>query len=278
MPPPLRSPPTQVGPAIVPALIARVLRDGVEHPLHLAGLRVDREDVPAGYVALAARAADVDHAVVHLRRAGEPVAHADRRGDLRIAFLQHVEDDVRLAVGAEGRDRLAGFRVEREQERSSRRVDHAVGIDRPALAEDVAFARAAADLLGHVERPQQMAVDRVDGVDAAARIGDVCRAVDDDRRRLIADAVDDPVLEQPARRQRLHVARVDLVERRVAGAGQIQVVQNPVDVALPLRVEGGHRQKEGAADHRCREDSRRHDRLLSRRVGRTSSGPPQRRA
>ena len=181
-----------------------------------------------------------------------------------IALLQHVEDDARLAVLAEARDRLAGLRVEREQERSGRGVDDAVGVAHAAVAEDVALARAAAEQLGHVVGPQQMAVGGVERVDAAARIGHVHRAVDDDRRRLIADAVDDAVLEQPARRQRLHVACVDLVERRVAGAGQIQVVQRPVDVALPLRVEGGHRQKEGAADHRCREDSRRHDCLLLR--------------
>ena len=74
-----------------------------------------------------------------------------------------------------------------------------------------------------------MAVGGVERVDAAARIGDVHRAVDDDRRRLIADAVDDAGLEQPARRQRRDVRRVDLVHRREAAAGEIEVVERPVD-------------------------------------------------
>ena len=86
MPPPLRSPPTQVGPGDVPALIVLVLRNRVEVPEHLAGLRVDREHVAAGNVALAARAADVDDAVVDLRRGREPVAQADRRLDVGIAL------------------------------------------------------------------------------------------------------------------------------------------------------------------------------------------------
>ena len=63
----------------LPALILLVLRNGVEVPQHLAGLGVDRQHVAAGNVALAAGAADVEHAVVDLRRRREPVAQADRR-------------------------------------------------------------------------------------------------------------------------------------------------------------------------------------------------------
>ena len=125
----------------VPALIPSVLRNGVEVPEHLAGLRVDRQHVTAGNVALAARAADVDHAVVNLRRGREPVAERDRRRDVGIALLDHVEDDAGLAVLAEGLDRLAGLRVEREQKRSGAGVDDAVGVADAAVAEDVAGLR-----------------------------------------------------------------------------------------------------------------------------------------
>ena len=48
----------------LPALILLVLRDRVEVPEDLAGLGVDREHVAARNVALASRAADVEHAVV----------------------------------------------------------------------------------------------------------------------------------------------------------------------------------------------------------------------
>ncbi len=179
-------------------------------------------------VAFAARAADVNDAVVHLRRAREPVAHADRRRDLRVALFQDVEDDVGLPVGAEGRDRLAALRIQREQERAGRGVDDAVGIGRAALAEDVALACPAADQLRHVERPQQVAIDRVHRIHAAARIGDIGRAVDDDRRRLIADAVDDAVLKEPSRCQRLHVRSVDLIHGGITGARQVEIVERPV--------------------------------------------------
>ena len=81
-----------------------------------------------------------------------------------------------------------------------------------------------------------MAVGRVHRVHAAARVGHVHRPVDDDRRRLVADAVDDAVLEEPARHERLHVGPVDLSQRRIAGAGEIEVVQRPVDrLILVLR-------------------------------------------
>ena len=76
----------------------------------------------------------------------------------------------------------------------------------------------------------QVAIGRVERVHAAARVGGVHHAVDDDGRRLIADAVDDAVLKQPARRERLDVAGVDLIERREAGAREVEVVQRPVDV------------------------------------------------
>ena len=85
-----------------------------------------------------------------------------------------------------------------------------------------------------------MAVGGVERVDAAARIGHVHRAVDDHRRRLIADAVDDAVLEQPARRQRGDVRGVDLIHRREPAAGEIEIVQRPVDRLRGQRHTGKH--------------------------------------
>jgi hypothetical protein len=88
-----------------------------------------------------------------------------------------------------------------------------------------------------------MTIGGIDGVHAAARVGHVHRPVDDDRGGLIADPVDDAVLEQPARGQRLDVVPVDLIQRRIASAGQIEVVQRPVDGLrrrARLRAQAGH--------------------------------------
>jgi hypothetical protein len=133
---------------------------------------------------------------------------------------------------------LAGLGVEREQKRSGSGVDDAVAVADAAVAEDVTGLGAAADLVGDVVIPQQMAGGRVERVHAAARIGHVHHTVHHHRRRLIADAVDDAVLKQPPRRERLHVRGVDLIERRVAAAEEIEVVQRPVHV---LRRRGENR-------------------------------------
>ena len=78
--------------------------------------------------------------------------------------------------------------------------------------------------------PEMVPVVGVDRVDAAARVGEVHDSVDDHRRGLVADPVDDAVLEEPARCQQMCVLRRDLVDLRVAAAVQIEVVQAPVDV------------------------------------------------
>ena len=189
----------------VPALIFFILWDRVEVPEHLACFRVDREHMAARDVAFAAGAADINHAVVVLRRRGEPVAQADRRFHFGESLVDDVEDHARLAALAEGRNGLPRFRIEREQKRSSRCVDHTVGVADAAVAKDVAFPASAANQVRDVESPEQVAVGRVHGVNTAARIGHIHHAVHNHRRRLVTDAIDDAVLEQPSRRERFHV-------------------------------------------------------------------------
>ena len=104
----------------LPALILFVLRNRVEVPEDLAGLGIDGQHVAAGNVALASRAADVEHAVVHLRRGREPIPQADGGLHLRVSRLEHVEDHAGLAVVAEAWNRLPCLGVEREQERARR--------------------------------------------------------------------------------------------------------------------------------------------------------------
>lgn len=153
-------------------------------------------------------------------------------------------------------DRFSGFRVEREQERPRSCVDDAVGIRDAAITEDIALPPAAADEIRHVVRPQQMSIHCIDGVDTSTRIGHVHHAVNDDRRRLIAHTVDDPVLKEPARREQLDVLRVDLVQRRKSAASQIEVVERPVDRrrrSRPLRFdsrrESGRHECGGQSDN-----------------------------
>ena len=83
---------------------------------------------------------------------------------------------------------------------------------------------AAAKQLRDVVGPQMVSIDRVNGVHAAPRIGDIHDAVDDHRRRLVTDPVDDPMLEQPAWGQTVDVVRGDLIRLGKAAASQIEVV------------------------------------------------------
>src|SRR5262249_40498066 len=112
----------------LPALILCVLRNRVEVPLDLAGFRVDREHMAARNVTLASPAADVQRAVVILRRRGEPISHADGRFDVGVTRRQYVHDYARLAVFAEALERCSRLRVEREQKRSAGGVDDSVAV------------------------------------------------------------------------------------------------------------------------------------------------------
>ena len=231
------------------------LRNRVEVPDHLAGRGIHRQHVAARDQALAARRADVDDAVVDLRRGGEPVAHRDGGLHVRVAQPQHVEDDAGLAVVAEGLDRLAGLGVEGEDERAGGAVHHAVLVGDAPVTKDVALAPPAAEQVRDVVGPQMMPVVGVDRVDAAPRVGEVHHPVDDHRRGLVADAVDDAVLEQPARGQEVGVLRRDLVGLGVAAAVQIEVVQAPVDVLGRSRERDRHGQR-GREQHTAGTDGR----------------------
>ena len=203
----------------VPPLVVLVLRNGVEVPEHLAGLGVDRHHVTARNHALAAGRAHIQDALVDLRRAGEPVAHRDRGLGLRKSKTEDVQDDAGLAVVSKVPDRLAGLGVEREHEGAGGAVDDPVGVGDAAMPEDVALLATAAEQLRHVIDPQQVAVLGVHGVDAAPGIGDVHDAIHDDRRRLVADAIDDAVLEEPAWGQQMRILRGDLVGLGEPAAG-----------------------------------------------------------
>ena len=167
--------------------------------------------------------------------------------------MHDVEDDVRLAVLTEGGNRFAGLRVQRVHRGSGGGVDHAVGVDHAAVTEDEAFAASAANRVGDVERPEQVAVGSVERIHPAARIGDVHRPVHDHRRGLITDAVDDAVLKEPTRRQGFDVGFIDAVERGETAAGEIQVVQHPVCRRRGRRALRGNPWRCHEPAHPCRD-------------------------
>src|SRR6266853_3503702 len=106
-------------------------------------------------VAFASRAADVKDAVVHLGRRREPISETNRRLQIRVAFLEHIQNHAGLAAFAEALDWLSRLGVEGEQERARSRVDDAVCVTNPAVAEDVAFSRSASKETRDVVRPQE---------------------------------------------------------------------------------------------------------------------------
>src|SRR5262245_10476531 len=132
----------------VPALIPFVLGNRVETPFDLSGLGVNGQHVAAGNVTLASSTADVERAVVILRRGREPVSDADRGFDVLVSSGQHVHEDARLSALAEALNGLPALRVKREEKRAAGRVDDAVGVDGAAIAEDVALTGSSANEIG----------------------------------------------------------------------------------------------------------------------------------
>ena len=199
----------------LPALVAGTLRNGDELPEQRAAAGVERQHDPARNVALAERGAHDENAVVVLR--GHVVAVPPRRRlvELRVALPQHLREHVRHPVLTEPVHELAGAGVERHHPRIGGGVDRPVGVGRAARAGGPRVAPHG---------PSRRGVERDHGV----RRRQVHHAVRDDRRRPPAAAV-----VQPADGQRAHVRRVDLVQRGVAGVGDVEVVTRPVD--------GGHR-------------------------------------
>src|SRR6185503_11101953 len=99
----------------VPALIFFVLWNRVEVPKNFACSGIHCQNVAAWNVALAARAADVDHAVIDLWGRCEPISETDGVFHVGITLLNDVKDNAGLTVLPESGNRFAGFRVERKQ-------------------------------------------------------------------------------------------------------------------------------------------------------------------
>ena len=239
------------------------LRDGAEHPAHVAGARVDPLD-PAG------RRLPADDEVRDDGRRDHHVAGDDRRrGDPhQVPTLvvgpaplgpRDALHQVDPAVVAEVADRLAGAGVHRDQVRLAGAPEDA-GIVAVApvgeTARAVAVRRVAALVGSRIVHPDGFAGAGVDRRRLVERGGQVEHAVDHQRRRLQAADGDRPVVRAPGQRLQVHVAvdglpapgdaqvaevaRVDLVQRGVLRAAVVAGVAAPFAVDGAVLRGGGH--------------------------------------
>ena len=249
----------RVAPRLVqPGIGAEVvgLRDGAEHPPHVAGARVDPLD-PAG------RCLPADDEVRDDGRRDHHVAGDDRRrghahqvaalvvggAPLRSRDVLHQIDP---AVVAEVADGVAGAGVDRDEVRLARAPEDAgvlVAIAPVRQTARTVGVRRVASLVGlRIVHPERLAGAGIDRRRLVQRGGQVEHAVDHQRRRLQAADGDGPVvlpsgqrlevdvavdgLPAPGDAQILEVARVDLIQRGVLGAAVV------AGVAAPLAVDG----------------------------------------
>ena len=92
----------------------------------------------------------------------------------------------------------------------------------------------------------------VNGIYTSAGVGDVHNPVDNDWSGLIADTVDDAVLEKPSWSQRFHVASIDLIRRRKSSPRKIKIVEPPVKCSRRGRLLRG-RSENGGKDQNTAE-------------------------
>ena len=225
------------------AVLAR-LRNGVEDPLELAGADIEgahvAADVLLGVEGVAHRLAHHDRVADDGRRAAPAVARALGQTGLQVD----------PPVVAEIAERLAGGGIERVQPFA------AVGDDAPlgpvGPEGDAAVPRpaeAGRRLLERLLHPDGLAGRRIPGLDQADRVRRVDDAVDHQRRRAVRvavaevrDDVEDRLVDRragPGDLQLVHVAGIDLIERRVLRCAEVGGVSTPLPVDRPVLGERG---------------------------------------
>ena len=119
------------------------------------------------------------------------------------------------------------------------------GDDRPARTDDALRDRVGTE----VARPERLAARRVEGKGGAGRVAEIQDAVDYHRRHLRDDVV--PFhLDRPGQLEPPGVRRVDLVDRGVAAAVQIEVVRRPVKSLAAGRFLCQDRNRQGGREGR----------------------------
>ena len=227
----------------VGAVLAR-LRDGVEDPLQLPGADVERAHVAAdvllGEERVAHRLAHHDGVADDGRGAAPAVARALGEAGLQIDPPVVAE----VAVG------LAGGGIERVEPLSPVGDDAPLGAVGPEG--DAAVPRAAEAGRPFIERllhPDRLAGRRIPRLDEADRVRRVDDAVDHQRRRAVGvvvaeirNDVENRLVDRgagPRDLQLIHVAGIDLVERRVLRRADVGRIGAPLPVDRALLGERG---------------------------------------
>ena len=213
-------------------------RNGVEYPLALAGLDVEAADIALG----GGRGRGADHnGVLHHQRRCMQADDAAVGIHLLVVILAQVDH----AVLAEGRIGQARLRIEGEHRVADGDVEDAlVGAVGPiGAAQARTLAAAIALTFVMAVHPQKLAGGAVQAYHVAAMAGcGVDLSVHEQRRGLVvgiqvrAQRVGG---EAPHHLQLVEARRVDLIQRRVAGAGKIIGIVEPLAV-LRVALRLGH--------------------------------------
>ena len=160
-----------------------------------------------------------------------------------VVFLLQVDD----AVHAESLDRHAGQRIQRHQLVARRHIDNAVILlavrpIRHAMAGILPRGVAAAGAFVDGMHPAHFAGGGIQTDHGAARTGGAIEPAGDHQRRALIDifrARPQLVrLEAPGHFQLAEIVGIDLVQRRIAGVGQVAGIVAPFGVGGPTSIFG----------------------------------------
>ena len=227
----------------VGAVFAR-LRDGVKDPLQLPGAHVERAHVAADVLLREERVA---HRLAHDDR----VAHDGRSAAPAVACsLGQARLQIHPSVVAEVAKRLTGGGIERVQPLAPVGDDAPLGPVGPEG--DAAVPRppeAGRPLLERLLHPDGLAGRRIPRFDQADGVRRVDDAVDHQRRRAVGvvvaeirNDVENRLVDRgagPRDLQLIHVAGIDLVERRVLRRADVGRIGAPLPVDRALLGERG---------------------------------------
>ena len=247
---------TSRGPALprVRADGARILRHRVPAPQQLAGDRMERAHLAARMHLVGPvgnGGTDDDRVTHHGRRRGHGIVREAGRGNAQ-ALAQ-----VDRAALAEGWNRLASRRVERDQARvDGRHEDAPVSTAPPgrhAATRVVAPALVARDL--RIEGPPLFAGDRIQGNDAAEGRTQEERVIEVQRRRLVRRrpahfrAVGIARAEGPRDFERRDILAANVAQRREPFAAGIAPIGRPVSVLRRSDESRGDDERERRNQH-----------------------------
>ena len=249
--------PGAVGPGLRPCPPS--LWNGMEHPAKFARPDVERADVATNVLLRDER---VGHRLPH----HDDVTHDGRRAPPTVArpFLQ-AGPEAHAPVVAEGRNLLAGRRVERVQPLAPVRDQPALAPVGPVRDATVAGAAVAGGrLVVGALHPDRFAGRRVPRLDQTDRVRRVHHTVDHQGRRpvrigvaQVGDDVQNRLIDggpRPGDAQLIDIVRINLIERRVLCRAVVGAMGAPLSVGRAGLGGGGQRGDRQNADRQDQHD------------------------